>query len=402
MTAQFASWVTLVGGARKYMIGSRIAGEAFWRQLVNATDVASSPLGTPTQDSHNAVSIGVDGDGFIHVAGNMHVDPLKYMRSSSAGSLKAWSAPGMIGTEETEVTYPAFVRLLNGDLLFFYRDGGSGNGDLMLNRYTTATQTWTRIAKLIDGKTVSRSPYWSHVAVERATGAHPGRIHIAWTFRNDASGPNTNDDVFYAYSDDDGTTWRKSDATAYTLPITRAAGEMIVSTTTTGSGLMNNWGLEVDPAGYPHMAIHLYDANGFTQINHVYRDDTGWHRSAVTAFTNRMDLADVGGLFVELSRPAVACFSDGTVWIIYHTQWAGLDGLVRAIDVTNPASPTESTIATYTPGTYDGDIVFDTQALYARDEVTFLLGSMRSAGLLTGDGSNITAGTGYLVTARAA
>ena len=41
---------------------------------------------------------------------------------------------------------PFKVTLLpDGDLLFLFREGSSGNGDTFLNRYDTATRTWDNV-----------------------------------------------------------------------------------------------------------------------------------------------------------------------------------------------------------------------------------------------------------------
>ena len=41
----------------------------------------------------------------------------------------------MTGKQESKLSYPEFYRMPNGNLIFFYRDGGSGNGSLVMNQY---------------------------------------------------------------------------------------------------------------------------------------------------------------------------------------------------------------------------------------------------------------------------
>src|SRR5690606_36312328 len=77
-------------------------------------------------DAHNSISIMVDGDGFLHVAWDHHNNPLRYARSLTPGSLDLGAMEMMTGIDEQVVSYPEFFRLPDGDLLFFYRDGGSG------------------------------------------------------------------------------------------------------------------------------------------------------------------------------------------------------------------------------------------------------------------------------------
>ncbi|MCA9836583.1 MAG: BNR repeat-containing protein, partial [Trueperaceae bacterium] len=111
-------------------------------------------------DAHNVISIMVDGDGFLHVAFDHHVSPLRYAKSLEAGGLELSKELPMTGRNETNVTYPEFYRLSDGNMLFMYRDGSSGRGDLVLNHYDIKTKIWTQRQNcLIDGEG-ERNAYW--------------------------------------------------------------------------------------------------------------------------------------------------------------------------------------------------------------------------------------------------
>ncbi|WP_418606433.1 BNR-4 repeat-containing protein [Georgenia sp. SUBG003] len=86
-------------------------------------------------DAHNSISIAVDGDGYLHVAWSHHNSPLRYARSVAPGSLELGRERSMISPydQESVVTYPEFFRLPDGDLFFLYRDGASGNGNVVLS-----------------------------------------------------------------------------------------------------------------------------------------------------------------------------------------------------------------------------------------------------------------------------
>ena len=73
-------------------------------------------------DSHNSISIMTDGEGYLHIAWNHHVNQLHYTRSKNPGSLDLLPEMPMTGLLESSVTYPEFFSLPNGDLLFLYRD----------------------------------------------------------------------------------------------------------------------------------------------------------------------------------------------------------------------------------------------------------------------------------------
>ena len=86
-------------------------------------------------DAHNVISMMVDGDGYLHVSFDHHGHPLKYCRSVKPGSLELGELESMTGIDEDNVTYPEFYTLKGGDLLFAFRSGSSGRGNLVMNRY---------------------------------------------------------------------------------------------------------------------------------------------------------------------------------------------------------------------------------------------------------------------------
>ena len=95
----------------------------------------------------------LDGGGFLHMAWDHHNDSLRYCMSRKSESLELTDKLNMTGIKEHKVTYPEFYKMPDGNLLFLYRDGASGRGNLMLNHYDTRTQTWSRRHDgLLDGE----------------------------------------------------------------------------------------------------------------------------------------------------------------------------------------------------------------------------------------------------------
>jgi len=97
-------------------------------------------------DSHNSVTLGIDNEGFIHMSGNMHGNPLTYFRSKKPNDISSlvqvWE---MVGSEEKRCTYPKFLYTREGEMIYTYRDGGSGNGNQIYNIYDTGPKTWSRL-----------------------------------------------------------------------------------------------------------------------------------------------------------------------------------------------------------------------------------------------------------------
>src|SRR5699024_7533034 len=93
--------------------------------------IQPTPYFGKVKDAHNSISIGVDGDGYLHVSWGMHGNELQYVRSLKPHGLELTEPLTMTGQDEKTVTYPRFYRLHDGDLLFLYRDGSSGKGNVM-------------------------------------------------------------------------------------------------------------------------------------------------------------------------------------------------------------------------------------------------------------------------------
>src|SRR5258708_31185478 len=128
------------------VLGKRRQNAASWQ-------LSTTQYTGDTRDAHRSISIIVDGDGYLHCCFDQHDSRLRYMRSTAPDSCSLGPETAMTNTSETRVTYPEFYRLPNGNLLFLYRDGASGNGNLILNQYDTKTKTWYRLQdKLIDGE----------------------------------------------------------------------------------------------------------------------------------------------------------------------------------------------------------------------------------------------------------
>src|SRR5205085_3872173 len=106
----------------------------------------------------------------------------------------------MTNSNEQSVSYPEFYRLPNGDLIFLYRDGGSGRGNLVINRYSVKEKKWQQVhSNLIDGEK-QRNAYWQACVDSKGT------IHLSWVWR-ESPDVATNHDMGYARSTDGGKSW---------------------------------------------------------------------------------------------------------------------------------------------------------------------------------------------------
>ncbi len=269
------------------------------------------------RDAHNAICIAVDGEGYLHLSWDHHGHPLTYRRSLEPESFEFSEPLSMTGEFENRVTYPEFFNLDDGGFVFMYRDGGSGNGRILLNRYDTATQEWSpRQHPLIDGEG-ERNAYTNQIAIDGE-----GRWHLSWTWR-ETSNVATNHDIGYAVSPDEGRTWYRSDGRPYDLPITRDETE-VVREIPQNSELINQCSMAVDSRGHPMIATYWRpEGEEVPQFHLVWYDGETWHTSRVTERTTPFRLAGGGTRRIPISRPKLAVDDDDRVFMLYRDDERG-------------------------------------------------------------------------------
>ena len=304
---QYAVWVGPDGAAHA---GSRRRGSDQWKSF-DLAKIPRNPLAEPTaDDSHDVYAIATDAEGNVHVAGNMHDNSLRYVRSPAGTGLQTWE-PRPAPSGDPSVTYPVFTALPDGTLLFWRRQGISGAGNIVLDSLPPGARRWRHLGVVLDGAASNESPYLHHIAVDPRSGA----IHLMFEWR--ATGAvETNADVGYARSLDGGRSWERSDATPYRGPITHANAETVIDTPPAGSGLLNGGGLTLDAAGQPHGLASFDRPGGGKVLEHVWLDGGEWRRE------------EIDDSFFD-SRAQILGTPDGRVWAL------GVRGtMLVAIDVT--------------------------------------------------------------------
>src|SRR5579859_1174485 len=289
-----------------------------------------TPYLANTRDAHRSISIIVDGAGYLHCCFDQHDSRLRYARSTAPGSLELGPELPMTNTGETRVTYPEFYRLPTGDLLFLYRDGASGNGNLILNHYDTKTKTWTRLQdKLIDGEG-KRNAYW------QATLDTKGTLHLSWTWR-ESPDVASNHDIAYARSRDGGHNWETSDGKSYTLPITAATAEYAAHIPQ-HSGLINQTSMCADDNGHPYIATYWRpDTSPIPQYQVVYKNNSGWHTIQASNRKTPFLLGGAGTKRIPMSRPQILTAA-GKLYLLYRDEEQG-DAITLATCAHLPTDP---------------------------------------------------------------
>jgi hypothetical protein len=370
----------------RVVLARRPVGNGDWSKI----EMAPGYTGT-SGDAHNTISLGVSPrDGRLHIAFDHHSSNLHYVQSVPGLLTQPQSVPwatssfgpvtGMLGdTAVTLVTYPRFVTAPDGRMLLSYRYGTSGSGDEVLWEYDGSAGTWTRIGTYIAGIADSVNAYLHGLEY------HGTRLHATWCWRAtpDAS---TNQDLFYAYSDDHGRTWRNNAgvvvATADAAPMTMQS-DLRVWAIAQNRGLINQEHMTVDRQGRVHVLLsHLPDSeassSNFTharnrsQFFHYWRDLRGaWRRVPMNIpvranWRGKLAVAASGNVYAVLPALRIAAASAASCW----TDWALLE---TAYD-----------------GQFFSDPLIDRQQLRDSDRLTVFAPTVNTGGVVYIDSINYT------------
>jgi hypothetical protein len=264
-------------------------------------------------DSHNYVALAADSDGHLHLSGNMHCVPLIYFRSQQPGDVGSLErVPAMIGRNEQRCTYPRFLTGAQGELIFTYRDGSSGNGDQFFNVYDPASRTWRRLLDepLFTGEG-QRNAYF-HGPVRDAAGV----FHLCWVWR-DTPDCATNHDLCYARSRD-LVHWETSGGAALRLPISLASAEIVDPVPAQGGLINGNTVIGFDGQGRVVISYHKFDSAGKTQLYNARREDAGWKIYQTSDWDYRWEFNGGGTIVFEIGFGPVSAAADGSLTQNYH------------------------------------------------------------------------------------
>ncbi|HEV7334132.1 MAG TPA: BNR repeat-containing protein [Flavisolibacter sp.] len=312
VTFEDTQFIAYYDAEQHVVLGKRKQGETAW--LLHKTEYKGNAA-----DAHNAISIAVDGDGFLHVAWDHHNNALRYAKGKAPFSFELGAKTAMTGKAEDRLSYPEFYSLTNGNLLFFYRDGGSGGGNMVINRYNTATKKWEQLHRsLIDGER-QRNAYW------QACTDQMGTIHVSWVWR-ESPDVASNHDLCYARSRDGGETWEKSNGEKYALPITAATAEYAVRIPQK-SELINQTSMMADQAGNPFIATYWREQGSQVPTYHVvYRDDKMWKTANLAIRQTPFSLSGMGSKRIPIARPQILVSGSGGkafVSLVYRDEERG-------------------------------------------------------------------------------
>jgi hypothetical protein len=338
---QYAAWYHYSdANTERIYMGRRNLATNVWESFDLGKELSNGDA--PAWDAHNAISMGISGDGRIHLSYDMHVNNLRYQESqvgvASNPESVAWNA-SIFGSERStlnpahatqgSVTYPRFADGPDGDMVMTFRRYSSGNGDMVIARYDSQTHTWSAPQDIINrggsytdsfGTSTNRNAYINGIDY-----GPDGTLHTTWTWREATPSARINRDINYAYSEDKGATWKNNSGLVIGSsgnPITTNSPGIKIAELDRKEMLFNQQGQVVDDDGRVHALMwHRRDEPGFEWVStdamdinkadaayyHYYRDPKNgdWTR-------RRLSVAEPVG-----SRPEIGYDRDGNLFAAY-------------------------------------------------------------------------------------
>lgn len=315
-THEDRQYIAYYNANRNTVVGQRQLDEEEFELHILPPTTRETAAGTSTVlgwDSHNFLTIGIDKAGFIHLSGNVHVHPLTYFRSRQPHDISTLEQIfTMVGTEEKRTTYPHFMMTKEQELLYHYRDGGSGNGNEVYNIYSVEEKKWSRMldVPLTDGQGLMNA-YQTQPKVMK-----DGWYHVYWVWR-DTPDCSTNHDLSYMKSPD-LKTWYNAFGEPLELPATIDKRSLIVDPIPPKGGIINLAAkLVLDDNNRPVFVYHKYDSVGNLQFYTAQIRNDQWEYQQITDWDYRWEFSGRGSINSEVRLKAFRRRTDGNYEVDY-------------------------------------------------------------------------------------
>ena len=316
-THENKQYIAYYNANRNMVVGQRNIDDKNFKLYIMPPTSHETARGTSTTlgwDSHNYLTIGIDKDRFIHLSGNMHTNPITYFKSTKPNDISTLvQETKLVGTNEKLCTYPRFLLTKEGDLVFHYRDGISGNGNEIYNIYSCKTKKWSRMldVPLTDGEGLSMNAYQSDPII-----MEDGWYHVYWVWR-DTPDCSTNHDLSYMKSPD-LKNWYNAFGEKVELPATLDKKRLIVDPIPVKGGIINLAAkLCLDENKKPVFTYQKYDSVGNLQLYIAYLNNNKWVYKQVSNWDYRWEFSGSGSINVEFQIRGFNRSDDGNFEIDY-------------------------------------------------------------------------------------
>ncbi|TWJ06669.1 putative BNR repeat neuraminidase [Altererythrobacter ishigakiensis] len=282
-----------------------------------------------SDDAHNRQTIAIsEGDGRIHISFDHHNRPKMNYAVTAPGvatdpDYVVWNNEvftytenlGRDPDERLNVTYPSFSQFPGGNLIVYFRSGGSYGGEMRLARYDAAIGRWGEVRNIssrhgtFDGKETTRGPYLGDAKAMQV--GPDGSLHASWVFRERPCDYTTssrseifcNHGLFYAKSLDEGRTWLRTDGSQIadteqgeTISIDNIGGPVIEVPKGLGPSNPSITSTVDQVTGEMHTLLRHLDRRGGKAFYYHYlgRSDGTWRQTKTNFDGNTASLAVVG------------------------------------------------------------------------------------------------------------
>lgn len=162
------------------------------------------------------------------------------------------------------------------------------------------------------------------------------KLYISWVWR-ETGYVETNHDLCYAYSIDNGLSWLDSFGNHYTLPINVENSE-IAWAIPQNSDLINQTSMTTDIDGNPYIATYWSDTDSnVPQYRIVYNKNHVWKQSQVSNRTMPFSLSGGGTKRIPIARPQFVIDKDGAAFYLFRDQERGeVVSIYYCEDINNP------------------------------------------------------------------
>lgn len=276
-------------------------------------------------DSHNYVAMGIDEKGFIHVSGNMHVNPLVYFRSAKPYDINSLTEVNvMTGIEESDVTYPKFFYDGKGQLYFSYRSGTCGNGNILINHFDAESESWKRYLNmpLFEGIEIDDDRAAYHKFVKDSE----GNFHFIWMWRWTPEVA-TSHQICYATSSD-LIHWKNAAGEEILLPFKPDNKKLIVDPSPSEGGMHNGrYQIILTSEDQPIVGYLKYDKAGLTQLYLARFEGNEWVREKISDWDFRWQFFGGGDKMSKGATFKLEGFSEAGSLIISWSTETGESGV---------------------------------------------------------------------------
>ncbi|CAM1511712.1 Fc.00g092250.m01.CDS01 [Cosmosporella sp. VM-42] len=282
-------------------------------------------------NGHNAPSVAVDGDGYVHVFTSMHNEGWKYFRSDSPWSATLVDHSSDMPDQSLLVTYPVSKRDANGNIWLIVRGQASGDSTARggyIYKYTKSSKTWSRVSIWAYRKGYSVYP-------DDIQFSSDGDVHLQWEWSKYPASAVRHQGSYVRYTPSSGT-YRSASGAIVSLPITQDTADIVFQPLTSGeiySGDINaspvpafqsaKMALYEDGAGQVRIHAAYRFANESNQLWQVRRasatfgTSNPWTREIVYAGENTS--AAVGVTHDGNTIRIYYCRTSGSVWVLEKT-----------------------------------------------------------------------------------